>query len=158
VVDREHRWVRRVFKAPIRLYHWRLGWLLGHRFLLLEHRGRHSGKRYETVLEVVKWEPQGEVVVLSGWGPDADWYRNVTAGGDVRISIGDRSFPASHRVVAHDEAAQLLADYEHRNRYVRPVVNRMLGYLVRWDYDGSMEARRRLVEQLPIVAFQPTPR
>jgi len=36
---------------------------------------------------------------------------------------------------------------------MRPVVNRMLGYLVGWRYTGSAEARRRVVEQLPMVAF-----
>lgn len=57
-------------------------------------------------------------------------------------------------MVPHDEAAQILADYEYRNRYVRPVTDRMLSYLVGWRYDGSLEARRRVVEQLPMVAFQ----
>jgi hypothetical protein len=60
-------------------------------------------------------------------------------------------------VVPHDEAAHILADYEYRNRYVRPVINQMLGYLVGWRYDSSPEARRRLVEQLPMVAFQAIP-
>ena len=156
MIDRQRPWVRRLFKAPIRPYHWRLGRLLGQRFLLLEHRGRRSGNRYETVLEVVKCDSQGEVVVVSGWGPSADWYRNVTAGGDVRVTVGSRSFPASHRVVPHDEAVQVLADYEYRNRYLRPIVNRMLGHLAGWPYDGSALARRRLVEQLPLVGFQPT--
>jgi hypothetical protein len=73
VIDRQNRWARRVFKAPIRLHRWRLGWVLGHRFLLLEQRGRRSGRRYETMLEVVKREPMGEIVVVSGWGPTADW-------------------------------------------------------------------------------------
>jgi hypothetical protein len=45
-----------------------------------------------------------------------------------------------------------------RNRYVRPVIDRMLGYLVGRHYDGSSEDRRRLVEQLPMVAFQSTSR
>jgi deazaflavin-dependent oxidoreductase (nitroreductase family) len=143
-----------VFKAPVWLYRWRLGWLLGHRFLLLEHEGRRSGRRYETVLEVVKWGPMGEFVVMSGWGPEADWYRNVTTGGDIRVTVESHTFPAIHRVVSGDEAEQALADYEHRNRYVRPIVNGMLGYLVGWRYDGSPEARRRLAEQLPLIAFR----
>jgi deazaflavin-dependent oxidoreductase (nitroreductase family) len=146
---------RRLFKAPIRLYHWRLGRLLGHRFLLLEHCGRRSGRRYETVLEVVRWDPSREAVVVSGWAPDADWYRNVTVGGGVRITIANESWPARHWGLGPDEAIQVLTDYEHRNRLVRPVVNRMLGLLVGWRYDGSADARRRLVQQLPMFAFQP---
>jgi hypothetical protein len=56
--------------------------------------------------------------------------------------------------VPDDEATQILADYEYRNHYLRPVINRILGYLVGWRYDGSTEAQGRLVEQLPMVAFQ----
>ena len=99
--------------------------------------------------------PNGEVVVVSGWGPTADWYRNVTRGGDIHVTIENRTFPATHRVVPRDEAEQVLDEYEHRNRYVRPIVNGLLGYLVGWRYDGSPEARRRLAEQLPLVAFRP---
>jgi deazaflavin-dependent oxidoreductase (nitroreductase family) len=159
VIDRERPWVRRLVKAPIGLYHWHLGFLMGHRFLLLEHHGRRSGIRYETVLEIIKWVHEKDIAfVVSGWGPAADWYRNVTAGTVTRITVGNRRFPASHRVVPRDEAVQVLADYEHRNRFVRPAINRMLGSLAGWHYDGSIEARRRLVEQLPLVAFQSTSR
>lgn len=138
------------------LYRWHLGWLMGRRFLLLEHQGRHSGRRYRTVLEVLKWDPAGEVFVLSGWGPASDWYRNVLAGGEIRITHGGRRFPASTRVVGGDEASSTLADYESRNRLVRPIVRAMLGYMAGLSYDGSVEARRRLVAQLPVIAFRPS--
>ncbi|HEX5968203.1 MAG TPA: hypothetical protein VFY88_07005 [Intrasporangium sp.] len=38
---------------------------------------------------------------------------------------------------------------------VRPIVNRVLSTLGGWGYDGSFEARRRLAETLPFVAFRP---
>jgi hypothetical protein len=50
---RPHGLLRLGFKLPITLYRAHLGWLLGHRFLLLTHRWRTSGKIYQTVLEVV---------------------------------------------------------------------------------------------------------
>ncbi|MGH9078850.1 MAG: nitroreductase family deazaflavin-dependent oxidoreductase, partial [Acidimicrobiales bacterium] len=127
----------------------------GHRFVLIEHRGRRSGRSYRTVLEVVRWRPDPEVVVVSGWGPAADWFRNVTAGGPVLISVGRLDFAASHRVLPPDEAFEVMADYEHRNRHIAPVVRRMIGYLVGWPYDGSGEARHRLVQQLPLVSLCP---
>ena len=154
MIDRQGRWARRLLRVPILLYHLHLGWLLGHRFLLLEHQGRRSGRRYETVLEVVKWDPAGEVVVLSGWGPGADWYRNVRASSEVAITLSTRRFSATHRVLPLDEAVEVMTDYECRNRYLRPIVKRVLGHLVGWAYDGSDEARRRLVAQLPMVAFR----
>jgi hypothetical protein len=45
--------LRRLLRAPSLLYDWHAGWLLGRRFLRLTHRGRRSGRRYRTVLEVV---------------------------------------------------------------------------------------------------------
>lgn len=157
MTDRQNPWVRRLFRAPVRLYRWRLGWLLGHRFLLLEHRGRRSGRRYETVLEVVKWDPGGEVVVLSGWGRSSDWYLNVVSGGQAHITVGGRRSAVACRELSEDEAAVVLADYEYRNRCVRPVLNRVLSSLVGWRYDGSEASRARLVRELPLVAFRPRP-
>jgi deazaflavin-dependent oxidoreductase (nitroreductase family) len=68
------------FRAPVYLYRWRLGWLLGRRCLLLTHTGRSTGLRRETVLEVVEYRKEGpEVVVVNGFGPDSDWLRNIEA-------------------------------------------------------------------------------
>ena len=61
--------LRLVFRLPIYLYRLNLGWLLGHRGLLLIHQGRKSGLLWETVLEVIRYDPATkESVVLSGWG------------------------------------------------------------------------------------------
>ncbi len=49
--------LRLAFRLPIYLYRLNLGWLLGHRGLLLIHRGRKSGLLRETVLEVVRYDP-----------------------------------------------------------------------------------------------------
>jgi hypothetical protein len=48
---------RLAFRLPIYLYRLDLGRLLGHRFLLLVHRGRESGLLRETLLEVLLYEP-----------------------------------------------------------------------------------------------------
>jgi hypothetical protein len=50
-----HRGALRYFFAPVSLYRLHLGWLLGHRFLLLTHTGRRSGLRRQTVLEVMEY-------------------------------------------------------------------------------------------------------
>lgn len=138
------------------LYRWRLGWLLGHRFLLLIHVGRRSGVRHETVVEVVHYDDAThEAIVLSGWGTSADWYRNVLASTSSEIIIGRQRWVAEHRVLDEREAVAVFAEYEHRNRMVKPVVNRVLTSLLGWRYDSTEEARQRLVAQLPMVAFRP---
>src|ERR1051326_6299178 len=68
------RLLRGFLSAPGWLFRLGLGRLLGHRFLELTHRGRRSGRRYRTVLEVVRYDPRTqESIVCSGWGTRADW-------------------------------------------------------------------------------------
>lgn len=58
-----------MLRLPIYLYHAGLSSLLDHRFMLLTHRGRKSGRVYETVLEVILYHPQTQTsFVASGWG------------------------------------------------------------------------------------------
>lgn len=48
-------------------------------FALVRHVGRRSGKTYETPIIVA---PMGDDFVLAlTYGPDVDWYRNLTATG-----------------------------------------------------------------------------
>ena len=75
-----------MFRAPVYLYRWHLGGLLGHRFLLLSHTGRRTGLRRQTVLEVIRYLPcRPEAVVMSGFGPKSDWLQNIEANGDEEI-------------------------------------------------------------------------
>ena len=68
------------FRLPLYLYRWHLGWLLGHRFLMLTHLGRKSGRRRQTVLEVVHYDfKTKECIVIAGYGAQSDWYRNIQA-------------------------------------------------------------------------------
>lgn len=58
------RWAAR---APTLLYKLQVGWLLGKRFLLLQHRGRRTGRSYATVLEVVAYDgPTNSYYVAAG--------------------------------------------------------------------------------------------
>ena len=113
--------LRRLFRAPVHLYRWRCGWLLGHRFLLLIHVGRRTGLRRRTVLEVVEYRKEGpEAVVISAFGRNADWFRNIAATPDPEVVIGSRRFTAVYRVLDEEEAVQVFAGYERRNRFVAP--------------------------------------
>jgi deazaflavin-dependent oxidoreductase (nitroreductase family) len=128
--------------------------LLGHRFLRLTHHGRRSGRAYQTVLEVVAWR-DGEAVVLSGFGPRAQWLRNAKAGTPLVVEIAGTRWPADFRVLDAAEATATLADFERRNWIVRPIVRLVLSRLSGVRHDGTDAARRRIVEALPLVAFRP---
>lgn len=153
---RPGRIVRRLLRAPASLYDWNAGWLLGHRFLRLTHVGRRSGRSYQTMLEVVGAGPApGEVIVIAGLGRSADWYRNVQAQPPTEVAIGRDRFPPVYRILDPAEAVAVLDDYERHHRWAAPVIRRVLTWLVGWDYDSSPDARRRLVHELPLVAFRP---
>jgi deazaflavin-dependent oxidoreductase (nitroreductase family) len=94
--------LRVAFRLPVYPYRYRLGWLFGHRLLLLVHRGRKSGYVYQTVLEVVRHDPaRRESIVVSAWGGEkADWYRNLRAAPAVEIRIRRERY-VPHATVPH---------------------------------------------------------
>lgn len=148
--------VRWLLRVPARLYDWNAGWLLGQRFLLLTHVGRRTGRRHQTVLEVIGRRPAaGEFLVIAGLGRSANWYRNIQAQPAIEVAVSRQRFRAQHRTLSEDEAAAALVDYERRNRLAAPVARRLLSWLVGWRYDASDVARRRLVRELPVIAFRP---
>lgn len=145
-----------LFRAPVHLYRWHLGWLFGHRLLLLTHIGRRTGLTRHTVLEVVEYRRQGpEVIVVNGFGRESDWVRNIESKGGEEITVGLQHFRASHRFLEEDEAAEVMRGYERRNWLIAPLVRRVLTWLLGWDYRGSDADRLRLVRQLPLIAFRP---
>ena len=145
-----------LFRAPVYLYRWHLGWLLGHRVLLLTHVGRRTGRRHHTVLEVVEYRKPGpEVVVANGFGRNSDWVQNIEAGPGEEVTVGAQHFLASHRFLGEEEAIGVMRDYERPNRFIAPIVRRGLSWILGWEYRGSDTDRQRLVRQLPLIAFRP---
>jgi len=145
-----------LFRGPVYLYRWHLGWLFGRRCLLLSHIGRRTGLRRETVLEVVEYRPQGpEVIVVNGFGRESDWVRNIESKSGEEVTVGLQHFRATHRFLGENEAAEVMRGYERRNRFIRPVVLRGLSWILGWDYHGSDADRHRLVRQLSLIAFRP---
>ena len=151
--------LHKMLQAPVYLYHWRCGWLFGNRFMLLVHEGRRTGRRYETVLEVMEYRKEGpEAIVMSGFGPDANWLRNIQASPIFEVAIGSQRFSAAYRILGEDEAIGVITGYERRHWLAAPIVRGALSRLLGWKYRGSDSERRRLVRQLPLVAFRPRPR
>ena len=145
-----------LFRAPIYIYRWHLEWLFGKRLLLLGHTGRRSGLRRHTVLEVVEYRKEGpEIVVANGFGPDSDWVRNIQAKPDEDVKIGAEHFFASHRFLDQEEASAVIRRYEYRNRFIAPIVRAGFSWLVGWKYHSTDTDRRRLVSQIPLLAFRP---
>ncbi|TDC97982.1 nitroreductase family deazaflavin-dependent oxidoreductase [Actinomadura sp. 7K507] len=143
---------RRLWRSPIRLYRMGLGPLLGRRVMLLTHTGRVSGRPRQVVVEVVDKDEDG-YVAASGFGPRADWYRNVMADPDVTLQIAGTRFPATAAPVATDEGAEIMARYAPRH----PAAARRLCKLMGFAVDGSVEDYREVGRNIPFVRFTPRP-
>ena len=137
-----------LFKAPVWLYRGHLGFLFFGGVIVIVHRGRNSGIRYLTGLELLD-RRDGELFVLSLWGAKSDWYRNIEANGVDELWDGTKRTGASFRIVASDEAFGILSNTEKAHeRLVRFFWPRMYP-----GYDFTDESRRTLAGSGVIVAF-----
>jgi deazaflavin-dependent oxidoreductase (nitroreductase family) len=59
-------------------------------FALVGHIGRRSGRSYETPLILAR-VPEGFVAELT-YGPDVDWYKNITAAGRCTVLHQGREY------------------------------------------------------------------
>lgn len=119
-------------RAPIWIYRARAGALLSSRLLMLEHIGRKSGARRYVVLEVVDHPAPDIFVVLSGFGPKAEWFRNIQANPRVRVYVGSHApAPATARVLDQPDADRTLAVYRSRHprawEWFKPVLEQIFG-------------------------------
>ena len=139
-----------MLKAPTYLYRAHLGIVFGYRFVMIEHLGRRSGTRHFTVVEVTGHLSK-EWVCTSGTGPDADWYRNLQAGGLVAVWVGSRRHGAGVRFLDAAEAAKVMGAYEGAHPKTAAKLYSMMGV----SYDGTDAGPRRADAQIPMVAFSP---
>jgi deazaflavin-dependent oxidoreductase (nitroreductase family) len=147
-----------LLSLPVYLYRAHLGFLLGHRFLVLVHEGRRTGRRRETPLEVVRYDRvKREAVVVAGWGSKTQWLHNLEAGLGREVWIGRDRFVPAVRFLEVDEAMAVIERYERHSGLPKAVVRAVISRLLGWRYDGSPTARRRAVEQLPVVGLRPAP-
>lgn len=146
------RLLRALYRMPVLLYRLGLGPMLGRRFLMVVHRGRTSGRLYQTVLEVVHYDPATqESIVAAAYGRHADWYRNLQSARAVEVRTGGGRFVPEQRVLTADEAGAAFDEYARHH----PLLARLIPRLFGMRYDGSPAARRALVARVPMMAFRP---
>jgi len=144
---------RALARFPLWFYRFRLGFLLGERFLMLTHTGRKSSLARETVLEVVRHDSLTDsYVVASGWGENSNWFQNIVKNPRVSISVGfRRSLPAQAVRLSEQGALAEFQDYARRHpRAFRVIASRALGHPIG---DADVDSRL-LARSIPIVVLQ----
>ena len=119
--------MRWLMKAPAYLYRAGLGWMMGKRMAMIEHVGRRSGRTYQTVLEVVRYD-NDTIDLAAAWGPKSDWFRNIKANPAVTVSSGRiHQAPATGRVVDAEAAAEVYAAYTEAHPRSVQALSKALG-------------------------------
>jgi len=145
---------RMLFRAPVWLYRWGLGWLLGKRFLLINHVGRKSGLPRQAVVEVIAYDKEhGTCFVAAGFGPKSQWYQNLLATPEVTIVVGRKRLAVTAVPLTPTDSGTALLDYAQRHTTAIRNLSRMVGY----EVDGTEADYRALGEQgiIPVVRFEP---
>lgn len=140
-----------IFKLPLILYRTGLGWLFGHRFMLLTHIGRRSGKVRRTVLAVLEFDPKTrEIKAISAWSA-SDWYLNIQASPALQVETGFTRYVPVQRALSPEEIADLFIDYRHKH----PLFSRIVCQIPGWYWNSSYGEFIELARTLRGVAFRP---
>jgi deazaflavin-dependent oxidoreductase (nitroreductase family) len=145
-------WLKLAFALPRSLYRWRLGWLLGHRCLMITHVGRKTGRLRQTVVEVVHYDPTTqECIVISGYGVRSDWYRNIEARPAHEVQVGRQRYQPRQRLLSQKETLAVLQEYQRHHPWGFRELMRLVGYA----YDGTPEGLRTISQVVRGIAFRP---
>ncbi|BDH58650.1 nitroreductase family deazaflavin-dependent oxidoreductase [Tsukamurella sp. PLM1] len=124
---------RRLVRAPIWLYQHGLGALLGPRMVMVEHIGRTSGQPRYVVLEVIERDAD-TIVVCSGFGETAQWYRNLRAHPECRVTVGKNERRARAELLDRAASDEVLDRYRTEHPFawdrLRGAIEQAVGHPV----------------------------
>lgn len=140
-----------LFKLPVVLYRFHLGWVLGRRFMQLTHIGRLTGKVRRTILAVLKFDERTkEIFAVSAW-KGSDWYYNIQASPALQVESGlDRYIP-EQRTLSAEEITTAFMEYRKQH----PVFSRIVCRIPGWKWDSTYEEFLALAQTLRGVSFKP---
>jgi deazaflavin-dependent oxidoreductase (nitroreductase family) len=96
---------------------------------LIIHRGRRSGRRYETPVNV--FPVRGGYVIALTYGPETDWVKNVLAAGGCELRTRGRTIRVGSPRLFHDQ----------NRSSIRPVQRQVLRVLRVTDFLSLAPAR-----------------
>lgn len=140
----------KIFRAPLYLYHFQLGFLFGERFIRLRHWGRKSGNLNEAVIEVIDQDKsKGKLYCASGFGEKSQWFKNILVNDSVFVTIKNSEYKATASVVSSKEATQVLRRYVKAHPKSLKAVAGLSGY----EMDGSEQDVVDFSRIIKIVEF-----
>jgi deazaflavin-dependent oxidoreductase (nitroreductase family) len=109
-------WAKFIAKAPLVLWRLGLGPITGRGFLVLTTTGRKSGLPRRTMVEYHRLN--GKKYIASGFGKEAQWYKNIMA--DPRVTVQTSDGTERMRAVRVTDDDELIAIIEVFKRVDTP--------------------------------------
>ncbi len=140
-----------IFRSPIWFYRLGLGWLFGHRFMLLTHVGRRSGKLRRTILAVLSFDSSTqEIMAISAWSA-SDWYKNIQASPALEVEMASVRYVPAYRSLSPEEIADFFEEYRRRH----PLFTRIICQIPGWKWNSTHDEFLELARTLRGIAFRP---
>jgi deazaflavin-dependent oxidoreductase (nitroreductase family) len=151
---RARRVIGRVLRAPAALdrprSRWLMRWLSPAPIVVLVHRGRRSGRIYRTPVEaLVEDAERGEIVISPMFGENADWYRNVIAGGLLEARLGGEAHEMEWRRLSDEESELATAAYRREH----PLYSRLIFWMLARLHGRPGDRPEAVAAALPMLAL-----
>jgi deazaflavin-dependent oxidoreductase (nitroreductase family) len=142
------------FKAPLFMHKIGLGgWekLLGAEWMFITTIGRKTGKRRETLVDVMDYDTSTDTYYIeAAYGSRADWYRNIKANPVFEAQVGRRKFEAKADELNQEDTGETLVRFFRR----KPAYTRSVMAMVGMKFKDEDELRE-IGKNLTLLAVKP---
>ena len=141
-----------LWRLPIWIFRLGLGWVFGHRAILLTHKGRISGQPRQAVLEVIQYEKATNVhYVVSGFGEKSQWFQNIMKTPEVYVQVGNKRFAAVAERLSPEDGEKIFQDYQKHHPNAIKNLSKLIGYQIGEDEEDI----RAFTRTIPVIRMQP---
>ncbi len=142
------------FKAPLLMHKLGFGgWerLIGAQWMLITTIGRKTGKRRETMVDVMDYDKANDTFYIeAAYGARADWYKNIQSNPVFEAQVGRRKFKARAGALSTEGAGELLVQFYRQ----KPAYTRSVMAMAGMKFNGEDELRE-LGKNLTLLAVKP---
>ncbi len=137
--------VAKLVKFPLVLYRMGIGPLIADKVAILSTRGRRTGLLRHTPIGYAR---DGDIFyVASGWGEQADWYKNLQANPNAALQIGNWRFAVKAELLSEPE--DLEAMLQAAKTSGNPVLAEYAGSMKSEDFASDAPDKPKGVRLMP---------
>ncbi|MBI3161112.1 MAG: nitroreductase family deazaflavin-dependent oxidoreductase [Chloroflexi bacterium] len=143
-----------LFKMPVYFHKMGFaGWerIVGAQWMLITTRGRKTGKRRETMVDVMEYDKITDTYYIEvAYGSRADWFKNIQNTPVFEAQVGRRKFHARAAMLSSENTADMLVQFYRR----KPAYTRSVMAMVGMKFT-SENGLRNIAGKLTLLSVRP---